>query len=179
MIENRNILYYLIAIVIFILLKFGFTIANNDDLLFLLKPTDKLVGLLTGTNSIYSSDKGYFCNTLNVLIDKSCAGFNFWLLSFLMLTFLGLKYSYNKFKRIFVIPLALIGAYFFTIFANTSRIFVSIVIQNQTNNIIKNQQHNIHELLGIITNLSFLILLYFLTNKILKKRNHYAKLTQS
>ena len=162
---------------IFIFLKFGFTIADNDDLTFLLKPTDKFVGLLTGTNSIYFSDKGYFHNTLNILIDKSCAGFNFWSLSFLMLTFLGLKYSNNKSKRIFIIPLALIVAYLFTIFTNTSRIFVSIVIQNQTSNIIESQQHNIHELIGIITNLSFLILVYFSTNEILIKRSHYAKLT--
>jgi len=168
-INIKNIPYYLIAIGIFILFKFGFTYAENDSLTFLLKPTDKLVGLLTGSNSIYIMDKGYFHDELNIVIDKSCAGFNFWILSFLMLTFLGLKYFGSNLKKALIIPLALTGAYFFTIFVNTSRIFASIVIQNQTISYFENQQHNIHEIIGIITNLTFLILVYFLTNKVLAR----------
>jgi len=175
--NNYNILYYLIAIGIFILLKFGFTFAESDNLIFLLKPTNKFIELLTGSNSIYISDKGYFHNQLNIYIDKSCAGFNFWVLSFLMLTFFGLKNLDNNFKKMLTIPMALIGAYFFTVFANTSRIFASIVIQNQTNSYFESQQHLIHESIGIITYLSFLIFMYFLANKILTNKISYAKLT--
>ena len=173
----KNIPYYLTAIGIFILFKFGFTYADNDNLIFLLKPTDKLVGLLTGSNSVYISDKGFFYNQLNIVIDKSCAGFNFWVLSFLMLTFLGLKYFNSKIKKLLAIPLALISAYCLTIFVNTSRIFVSIVIQNQMNDIFSNQKHIIHETIGIVTSLSFLILTYFIIDKILIKKTHNAKLT--
>jgi exosortase K len=176
-INNNNIPYYLIAIGIFILFKFGFIFADNDSLTFLLKPTDKFVGLLTGSNSIYISDNGYFHNELHIFIDKSCAGFNFWILSFLMLTFLGVKNFDNNLKKTLTIPLALIGAYFLTIFVNASRIFASIVIQNQTSSYFENHQHLIHESIGIITNLSFLILVYSLTDRILTNRIHNAKLT--
>lgn len=177
MINSKNIPYYLIAIGLFVLFKFGFTYANNDNLLFLLKPTDKLVGLLTGSNSIYISDKGFFYNQLNIVIDKSCAGFNFWVLTFLMLTFLGLKYFDSNIKKLLAIPLALIGAYFLTIFVNTSRIFASIVIQNQMSDFLENQKHIIHETIGIVTNLTFLILTYFIIDRILIKKIHNAELT--
>ncbi|MCP5062808.1 MAG: exosortase K [Ignavibacteriae bacterium] len=170
-------MYYLIAIGFFILFKFGFTFADNDSLTFLLKPTDMLVGLLTGSSSVYISENGYFHNQLNIFIDKSCAGFNFWILSFFMITFLGLKNIENNLKKVFTIPLALIGAYFLTIFVNSSRIFASIIIQNQTNSIFEDQQHIIHETVGIVTNLSFLILVYFLTDRILTNKIYNAKLT--
>ena len=177
MINNKNLPYYFIAIGLFVLFKFGFTYANNDNLLFLLKPTDKLVGLLTGSNSVYILDNGYFHNQLNIVIDKSCTGFNFWVLSFLMLTFLGLNNLDNKLKKLLVIPFALTFAYFLTIFVNTSRIFASIVIQNQMSDVFSNQKHIIHETIGIVTNLSFLILTYFIMDRILIKRIHNAKLT--
>ena len=173
----KNIPYYLIAVGIFILFKFGFTYAVNDNLTFLLKPTDKLVGLLTGSNSVYISDKGYFYNQLNIVIDKSCAGFNFWVLSFLMLTFLGLKYFDSNIIKLLTIFLSLIGAYLLTVFVNTSRIFASIVIQNQMSDFLANQKHIIHETIGIVTNLTFLILTYFIIDRILIKKIHNAKLT--
>ena len=89
---TKNIPYFLTAVGIFILLKFGFTIADTNTLTFLLKPTDKFVGLLTGSQSVYLSYKGYYHEKLNIVIEKSCSGFNFWVLGFLVFTYLGLKY---------------------------------------------------------------------------------------
>lgn len=170
--EKRNIPYYIISIAIFILLKVGYKFANNNSLTFLLKPTNKLVGFLTGSDSCYNSDSGYFYQQLNIAIDKSCAGFNFWILTFLMLVFLILKH--NKINRLYTIPFALVTAYILSIFVNTSRIFTSIVIQNKVHNF--GNQHIIHEAIGVITNLSFLILIYLLTDKILLKIRNHAKL---
>jgi exosortase K len=166
----------LTAVGLFILLKFGFTVADNNDLTFLLKPTDKFVGLLTGSQSIYLADNGYYHNNLNVLIDKSCSGFNFWVLCFLIFTYLTVRYFDKHFHKTLTIPFALIGAYLLTIFVNTSRIFASIVAQTLTKNIFLNQQHIIHEAIGIITNLTFLILAYILIEKLLIHKRHNAKL---
>ena len=174
MLETKNIPYYVIAIGIFILFKFSFVYADTEDLKFLLKPTEKLIGLLTGTSSVYVLGKGYFYSHLNIVIDKSCAGFNFWVLSFLMLTFLGLQHYEGIVKKLAVITFALMGTYLFTVFVNTSRIFASIVIHNKTSGILENQQHNIHEMIGIATNLTFLILLYFFTDKFLTKKTSNA-----
>lgn len=177
MIENKNIAYYLFTIILFIIFKFAFTFADNDNLTFLLRPTNNFVELLTGSQSVYHSDNGYFHDELNILIDKSCSGFNFWLLSFLMLTFLALKHFDKHIYKALVIPTMLILAYFLTLFVNSSRIFTSIIIQNQTNHLLNNGQHIIHEAIGVITNLSFLILAYFITEKLLLNRKHNAKLT--
>ena len=159
------------------LLKFAFTLADNDSLTFLLKPTDKLVGLLTNSQSVYLADNGYYHTELNILINKSCSGFNFWLLSFLVFTYLAIKYLDKPLHKALTIPTALVGAYLLTVFVNASRIFASIVVQNLTKNILSNQQHLVHETVGVITNLSFLVLAYYLTEKLLIHKQRHAKLT--
>ena len=157
------------------LLKFGYTLADNNDLTFLLKPTDKLVGLLAGSQSIYLSENGYLHEHLNIIIDKSCSGFNFWILSFLLFTYLTVKHFDKTLSKILTIPTALIGAYLLTIFVNTSRVFASIFVQTHTKRILPNQQHIVHEAIGIITNLTFLILAYVLIEKLLIHKPYNAK----
>jgi len=170
----RNMPYYLTAIGLFIVLKFGFTIAGNDALTFLLKPTDKLVGFLTGSQSVYILNSGYYHDKLNIVIEKSCSGFNFWILCFLVFTYLALKYFDKSLHKVLSFPIVLTCTYLLTVFVNSSRIFASIVVRNQTIGILPNQQYLLHETIGIITNLSFLILVYYLVEKSLKYRQ-YAK----
>jgi exosortase K len=174
---SKNIPYYLVALGLFILLKFGFTIADNNDLIFLLKPTDAFVGLLTGSQSVYLPDNGYYHEKLNIVIEKSCSGFNFWILSFLVFTYSAVKYFDRPLHKILMIPTALVCAYLLTVFVNASRIFASIVVRNQTINSLPNQQYLMHESVGIITNLSFLVLVYYLMEKFLKHRRNHAKFT--
>ena len=142
----------------------------------MLKPTDKFVGALTGSQSVYFADDGFFHEKINIVIDKSCSGFNFWILCFLVFTYLGLKYFDKHLHKILTIPTALFCAYLLTVFANVSRIFVSIIAQNQTGNIFPNQQYIIHEAIGITTYFSFLVLVYYLIEKLLKNIK-YAKLS--
>ena len=174
---NRNIPYYLTTIVLFILLKFSYTLSDNDNLIFLLKPTAKIVGLLTGSHSVYFFDKGYYHASLNILIEKSCSGSNFMLLCFCMLTFLFLKYADKTFFKSLTIPASLVISYLLTIFVNASRIFVSIIMQQQVNNFLPRSPHLIlHEIVGVITNLTFLILIYILLEKFLTNKYQNAKL---
>jgi exosortase K len=172
---NKNIPYYLTTVGLFILMKFGFTIAGNNDLTFLLKPTEKLIGLLTGSQSVYLSESGYFHEHLNIIIDKSCSGFNFWILCFLLFTYLTVRHFDKSIHKFLTIPTALFGAYVLTIFVNTSRIFVSIVVQSQTKSIFLNHQDIIHEAIGITTNLTFLILAYVLIENFLNHKRYNAK----
>lgn len=175
---NKNIPFYLTTIGLFILLKYWYSIANNYNLIFLLKPTDKIVGLLTGSHSVYFSDKGYYHDSLNILIEKSCSGFNFLLLCFCMLTFLFLKYADKTIFKSLSILFTLIVSYLFTIFVNGSRIFVSIIIQQRANNFLPDRPHLIlHEIVGVITNLTFLILIYIVSEKLLTNKYQNAKLT--
>lgn len=175
--KNKDILYYLVAFGVFISMKFGFTIADDTDMLFLLKPTDKLIGFLMGSTSVYLESEGYYHSNLNIYIGKSCSGFNFWGLSFLTFSYLVVNVLNKSIHKILSIPVALIVTYLVTIFVNTSRIYASIVVQNQTKNNFLNQQGVIHESVGIITNLTFLILFYILIEKLTKNKYCYEKLT--
>lgn len=173
---NKNIPYYLTAVGLFILLKFGFTLADNNHLTFLLKPTDKLAGLLTSSHSVYHAENGFYHNKLNILIDKSCSGFNFWILCFLVFTYLTVKHLDKPLHKMLSIPTVLLCAYLLTIFVNASRIFASVIVQKQIKIFFSNQQHLIHEAFGIITNWSFLVLTYYIIEKILIHRRRNAKL---
>ena len=164
------------AIGLFVILKFCYTHADNGNLLFLLKPTNTIVCFLTGSQSVYSTDNGYYYEALNILIDRSCSGFNFWILSFLLYTFLFLKYINKTALKTLVIPISFICAYILTIFTNSSRIFASIIVQNHSENFSPDTQHLIHEAVGIITNLTFLVLAYYLTEKKLRAKSNYIHL---
>ncbi len=174
---NKDIPYYLTAAGLFILLKFAFTQADLSDINFLLKPTNHLVGLLTGSSAVYTSDTGYYHEQLHIIIDKSCSGFNFWVLGFLLFTYVIVKHSDKTLSKILAMPVALAVAYLLTIFVNTSRIFASIVVQTFTDTAFPNHQHLIHETIGIITNLTFLVLAYVLIEKLLIHKRYHAKFT--
>jgi exosortase K len=172
---DKNTACYLVCAVIFILLKAGFTFAGNGDLAFLLKPTAKIVGLLTGMHSVYIPAAGYFFSGLNIVIDKSCSGFNFWILCFLVFSYLAVRRFSKPLQKTLSIAASLICAYLLTIFANASRIFTSVIVQNQTKDFFQNQQRLIHEAVGIIVYLSLLIFACCLIEKKLKHRKSDAK----
>lgn len=79
-----------------------------------------------------------------------------------------------KFKLL-LLPISLSITYILTILINSSRIIISIVLQNSKLYILNFKPHIIHEAIGVVTYLSFLLITYFLTEKILNK--NYAKLT--
>jgi exosortase K len=112
---------------------------------------------------------------MNIVIEKSCSGFNFWVLCFLLFAYLGLKYFDKHFHKILTIPTALLGAYLLAVFANASRIVASLVMRNQTVGIFSGKQPMIHEIVGITTYFSFLVLVYFFIEKFLKHK-YNAKL---
>ena len=151
--------HYLSAIVLFLLLKVGYTYATTNHLSFLLAPTNYGIELSTGSTAVYQPDVGYFHSALHCSIDKSCSGFNFWLLSFLVFTHAVLRHAPTARLRWLALPFALLLAYGFTVFVNTSRILASLAIQKQTTAFFV-QQQLVHEAIGIVTNLTFLLLAY-------------------
>ena len=177
MTANKNLIYYGAAIVIFILLKFFYTMATTNDLAFLLKPTDKLIELSTGSGSNNNTETGYYHSKLNIVIDKSCSGFNFWIICFMMLYFLVLNFLKNTTFKLIAIPVILFLAYILTLFVNTSRILFSVFIHNSEVGFISHSAAWIHQAEGTFIYLSFLIIMYLGFNFLfIKLTNHYAKL---
>ncbi len=175
---GKNTPYHLVAITIFFLLKAVYTTADFNDIAFLIKPVDKIIGIITNSNSQLLSGSGYYHEKLNIIIDKSCSGFNFWTLCFLMMTFLTLKFLIKKRYKMVALPFVLVVAYFLTIVVNTSRILFSIFLQNTTAKFTENNFSWLHQTEGVFIYLSFLILIYLVTEYLFKKlTQHYAKFT--
>ena len=172
---NSNIPFYAVIITIFILLKAGFALANNDDLLFLLKPMTKLLEMLTGTVSVYHVDSGFFFAQLGIVVDKSCSGGNFMLLSFAMLSFLALNNLAKAYQKLWCIPVLLLIAYLGAIGVNVSRIYVALIAEPKIKELFDSDFWWLHEAIGVTTNLSFLILIYIVFNKLLQSYS-YEKL---
>lgn len=152
--------YYIIAFALFILLKFIYASANNNDVFFLTKPLDSIISFVLDSESTYYQNTGFYHKAMHITIDKSCSGFNFLLLAFLITYFSSLKILKSNVLKIIGIPLALFMAYVFTLFVNASRILTSILIQNKTNL----NYSWLHEAQGTFIYVSFLIILYLFIN---------------
>ncbi len=145
--------YYILAGLLFLTLKWLFKTATTEDLLFLLGPSNKVVSIFTGQSFIYQIEEGFYYQELNIIIGKSCAGFNFFLLSMLMYSYSTISVLKPKKSGILIIPVAFLLAYPLTIFANASRILGAIFIQQK----LDLHYDWLHEAEGVFVYLFFLI----------------------
>jgi exosortase K len=138
-------------------MKFWYSSVSSDSLIFLLWPTNTIAELITNSDGIYLQGTGYYHDALNIVINKSCSGFNFMALCFLMISFLGKKFVYKR--PLILLPLSLILAYPLTLFANSSRILLSILLESIT--LETDKPVWFHQAEGIFIYLFFLVIIYF------------------
>ncbi len=170
--KTRTIfLFVTAASIIAFLLKLLYAVGKNDDLLFMLKPIKSLTALFFNTNSIYDSSIGFYFKSLNIVIDKSCAGINFWIISFWTAISLWLmqgqdsRYKILKFIGLFLI------SYIFTIFANTSRIATAILALKLKKIIPLFSTPWFHQAEGVFVYLFFLLIFSLMLNYFFNKLN--------
>lgn len=167
--DTRLLLCYLIVGLLFVVLKLGHSAAETGDLFFLLKPVASLVSLFSGAPYVYLPAEGFYYESLNIVIDKSCSGFNFGCLCFLTLCFPAFRYITGKKARCFVIPALLVLTYGFTVLVNTSRILLAILINKciYVWNVIPPKWLHVAE--GVFVYLFSLILIYIVFEFVLLK----------
>ena len=158
--QNTKYIYYLCTMIIFMALKAWYTTAHHNQLLFLLNPTHLLVEAFTGSSAVYDAAVGYFYADLNITIEKSCSGFNFWLLSFVLFVFVALNHVQSQRSKLFVIPIMLGISYVLTLFVNASRIVTSIAANSYTKEFMDHPITWLHQAEGTFIYLLFLILFY-------------------
>ena len=169
-------IFYAVAAGLFFILKLFFAFfAENEHFNFILVPVSFIVEIFTGTSYVsVPESNGLYFGELNILIDRSCSGYNFLLLCFIMLAFLCLRFFPKPVHKLFVILIALFFAYCVTIFVNAARIIVSLVVQNTFSNFWPQQYSSLlHEACGIVVYLGFLIIIYMVSEKILSSRVHH------
>lgn len=164
-----NTPFYILAISIFTLLKFWYNSASVDELSFILAPTSKILAFITNSETTFISGKGYLHYHTNIMLVKSCSGFQFGILCFAMLNWLLLSYTKSTAEKTCSIAVSLIIAYFVTIFTNASRILLALFSQKGAEIFISDQPHSfIHEVIGTITYITSLVLIYITVEYLLK-----------
>jgi exosortase K len=142
-------------------LKFYYSTATVNQLRWILAPTTALVELLSGRQFAFESFAGYMSSDHTFVIAASCAGVNFLITSFLMLT-LGRLWR-ERFLDVswWSIPLAAVIAFLSTIITNTVRICIALeLLEVHLDSLTANQ---LHRLEGIVVYFGFLLLLFVLT----------------
>lgn len=175
---KNNIIWFGICFLIFATLKYLFRCMDVDYIRFLIFPTSIILEIVTGAKAVYEDGAGYFYSDLNIIIDKSCSGFNFLLISFLMTAFIFLRQTFTK--KWIVIPLSFAIAYLITIIANVSRITGYLAImRGSLPQLLDANDSWLHQAEGVFVYLFFLILLYFILNHITNIRNSNEETAQS
>ncbi len=151
-------LYHLPFLCIGLAIKYFYSIAENEELDFILFPTHLLVEIWTGHQGIFEAEKGYVFATLGICIDKSCAGLNFWVITFLSGGFAWAMKSPRLKSLPYYLVFLLCISFITTIFTNSSRIFIAVIA-------LKSFPHLtnftwFHEAQGIFVFLHALILFY-------------------
>ena len=111
------------------LLKLSYSAASADQLRWILAPTTALVELLSGASFEFESYSGYMSSDRRFLIAGSCAGVNFLITAFLMLSLRKLLGDRSQKLDWIFIPTAAVIAFLATIIANTARITIALQLQ--------------------------------------------------
>jgi exosortase K len=151
--------------------KSFYSAASADQLRWILAPTAALVELVSGAAFEFESHAGYLSSDRHFLIASSCAGVNFLITAFLMLSLRKLLSETAKTISWGFIPAALTIAYLATIVANTVRISLALRMQKMPVEPGWLNPDQLHRLEGIMVYFGFLLLLFVISEKM------YAKAT--
>lgn len=162
--------FYLAIAGIFMVMKLGYSQCSIDDLRGYLVVVDGLVKLVTNSGSHYLPAQGFYHANLNILINKSCSGFNFFALCFMMLAFMSVRHLRIGRHRITAIAVSLVLAYVLALFVNVARILTSIELQRLGASLHLAQTGLIHQAEGAFIYLFFLIAIYAVFNSLLTKK---------
>ena len=146
-------------------LKWYYSTASVDQLKWILTPTTRLVELITARSFEFESRAGYMSSDHTFLIAASCAGVNFLITSFLMLS-LARLWSVHRlqqksdFSGWLLLPVSAVVAFITTVVANTVRISVALQLRQSPlkTNVVNAEQ--LHRLEGIFVYFGFLLLLF-------------------
>jgi exosortase K len=146
-------------------IKWYYAVASVNQLRWILAPTTWLVEFITGTNFEFESYTGYMSSDRTFVIAASCAGVNFLITSFLMLSLRKIwKDRTTKIAWRFFAVVAL-AAYLATIIANTVRISSAMMVRRMPVEIGLSPDQ-LHRFEGIFIYFGFLLLLFLLSEKL-------------
>lgn len=174
MIRRKTLLYYLFTAMIFAGLKGWYANTTTDNLSFLLSPVSSLVNVATNMKSAYIKGAGFYYANADILINKSCSGFGFASICFLLLCYLVGKYINKSGVCLLLTLSSLMLAILFSIVVNSCRIILSISLKQNNEHLQTVNAMLSHETIGAVIYLFFLIAIYISFEYIFKtiNKNH-------
>jgi len=165
---NRNA-QLMVVLFCALTLKLYYSTASANQLRWILAPTTVFVELISGTPFEFESHAGYLSSDRSFLIAASCAGVNFLITSFLMLSLRKLwrDRSQNRSHKVAwrFIPVAALIAYLATIVANTIRISTALRLHRMPLELTWLSGNQLHRFEGIFIYFGSLLLLFMLSEK--------------
>jgi exosortase K len=146
--------------------KLYYSTAGADGLRWILAPTAALVGLFGGERFEYEARAGYVNGDRSFVIAASCAGVNFLITSFLMLSLRRLWSDRSRETAWRFIPCAAAAAYVATLAANTVRISAALSTRGTAPQLGRLSPGGLHRLEGIFVYFGFLLLLFVAAEKV-------------
>ena len=165
----KNAFLYLFVLLIAFGLKYHYSKAGSDALVWILAPTATLVEQISGIPFEYETRTGFVNSYYRVIIAPSCAGVNFLIIAFCMAAFCGLHLFQRHRDKLLWMAFSGLNAYAVTLVINTLRIILSIYMYRI--NIYGGwvTPDRVHRLAGIVIYFFFLCLIYMIIHKGLQR----------
>jgi exosortase K len=147
-------------------LKLFYSTASADQLRWILAPTTACVEVVSGVSFEFESHAGYISADRGFLIAASCAGVNFLITAFLMLSGRQLLLERSKNLTWGFIPVAVALAYVVTLVANTTRIVIALQMRRASAEYDWLHPNQVHRFEGIVVYFMFLLLLFVVSERL-------------
>ena len=145
-------------------LKYFYSTTSVNQLRWILAPTTALVELVSGQNFQFESYAGYINSDHSFLIAASCAGVNFLITAFLMLSLGHLWRNRSQSLSWKFVPYAALISYLATLMANTVRITTALQLRSMRIESGLLSPAQLHRFEGIFVYFGFLLLLYVVSD---------------
>jgi exosortase K len=161
-----KLLVLAIAVVIAWGMKRHYSDARADDLGWILRPTAGLVGVMTSTTFAAQPGEGYFSRDRMFLIEKSCAGINFMVAAFGMLTLALLHRVGSPASAARVVGASLLASYSAAVLVNAVRIAIAMWLARHPAMLSTLSAADVHRFEGILVYFGGLVALYELVQRL-------------
>jgi exosortase K len=165
-INPKAVVQFVAVLTAALALKQYYSTASANDLRWMLWPTTCLVEMVTGTRFYFESYAGYMSSDHTFLIAAPCAGVNFLIAAFLLLSIRTIWIRRERSVDWLFLPLAAAAAYALTIIANATRITSALWLNEARPALLGFDREEIHRLDGIFIYFGFLLLLFAISEKL-------------
>jgi exosortase K len=157
---KTKIACFALALAIVWAMKRYYSGAAADDLWWILGPTARIAGGITGAAFQFAPGEGYLSRERLFLIEKSCAGINFMIAAFALLTYALRRHVRSVASAAGVLGLSLMAGYAAAVAVNAARIAFAMWLAGKSSAFSLLTPAQLHRLEGITVYFAGLVLLY-------------------